>query len=232
MLKDDLKEKLYRLNATIWAGRAPWSKIEEWLSNFEPDTEQNKSECLHALHLLSQFMYFGSTEIRELLRSLYRDLYRYPVVESIRKRNSDTVNQTLINDEFSRFLKQTRFVGVGNPSESGTHLLYYFRQENKLPNDLFIHAHQVFSRYGDRATPQLKSPEVMKYVFIDDLCGSGNQASIYSSEIVQAIKDLDPTLVQNKFLKCLRLVSRMGCSPTPVYGVATPCHPQAGGVLW
>ena len=45
-------------------------------------------------------------------------------------------------------------------------------------------------------------------------------------------KGVRPTLVQNKFLKCLRLVSRMGCSPTPVYGVATPCHPQAGGVLW
>jgi YD repeat-containing protein len=40
------------------------------------------------------------------------------------------------------------------------------------------------------------------------------------------------TLVQNKFVKCLRLVSRMGRSSTPVRGIATPCHPQAGGAVW
>ncbi len=45
-------------------------------------------------------------------------------------------------------------------------------------------------------------------------------------------KDSDPTLVQNKFGKCLQLVSRMGCSPPPVHGVSAPCHPQAGGALW
>jgi hypothetical protein len=39
------------------------------------------------------------------------------------------------------------------------------------------------------------------------------------------IKWIPITLVQNKFLKYLRLVSRMGGSSTPVCGVATPCHP-------
>jgi hypothetical protein len=47
-----------------------------------------------------------------------------------------------------------------------------------------------------------------------------------------ASKQFSVTLVQNKFLKCLRLVSRMGSSSTPVCGVATPCHPQAGGIVW
>lgn len=39
----------------------------------------------------------------------------------------------------------------------------------------------------------------------------------------------DSALVQSKFLKYLRLVSRMGCPPTPVHGVAAPWHPHAGG---
>ena len=46
------------------------------------------------------------------------------------------------------------------------------------------------------------------------------------------IKVSGATLVQNKSLKCLRLVSRMGCSSTPIDGVATPCHPQARGIVW
>ena len=49
---------------------------------------------------------------------------------------------------------------------------------------------------------------------------------------VRRNKEVGSTLVQNKSLKCLRLVSRMGCSSTPIDGVATPCHPQAGGIVW
>jgi transposase InsO family protein len=44
-------------------------------SNFVEDGDGSKSERLHALFLLSQFMYFGSRELRELLRALFRDLY-------------------------------------------------------------------------------------------------------------------------------------------------------------
>src|SRR2546427_4507921 len=60
-------------------------------------------------------------------------------------------------------------------------------------------------------------------------CIASSQAGAVDSA---ARKDSPPTLVQNKFLKCLRLVSRMGGSSTPVCGVATPCHPQARGIVW
>ena len=70
---------------------------------------------------------------QELMRVLFRDLYRYPIVEQIRKANNDTTNIDLINREFQDALDRTLFLGVGNPSESGCHLLYYFRQEMDYP---------------------------------------------------------------------------------------------------
>jgi len=77
----------------------------------------------------------------------------------------------------------TRFLGIGNPSESGVHLLYYFRQENCLPKDVFIDASRAFK---STVTPdgnisvQIGNPDITRYVFIDDICGSGDTAITYS----------------------------------------------------
>ena len=126
-----LVRKLRTLNDTVWGHRAEWPKIEEWLSNFLADQPgQVHSEQLHALYLLGRFMYFGDLEMRELLRALYRDVYKYPIVASIRRSNGDTRDDNLLAGLFRQELRRTRFLGIGNPSESGTHLLYHFRQEN------------------------------------------------------------------------------------------------------
>jgi hypothetical protein len=76
---------------------------------------------------------------------------------------------------------------MGNPSESGTHLLYYFRQENKLPTKLFVHPHELFA--GSVAHPAL-SKGVKQVVFVDDFCGSGTQAKRYSKPILERIRGL------------------------------------------
>lgn len=193
MDEDDLLRKVKVLNETIWEDRAGRPEVGLWLGNFKPDAaEPERCERLHALYLLSQFMYFGAREIRELLHALYRDLYRYPLVESIRRANADTLDSDIIENEFRDQLFATRFVGVGNPAESGTHLLYYFRQENRLGKKLFVHSHEIFRRRGGMDPVQLRDPTIRRYVFIDDFCGSGDQAVDYSDEIVQDIKALDP----------------------------------------
>ena len=78
-------------------------------------------------------------------------------------------------------------------------------------------------------------------VQVDGRAGTETWGAIYAHIVKPTIRGESPaeirkgtgsTLVQNKFLKCLRLVSRMGGSSTPVCGVATPCHPQAGGIVW
>jgi hypothetical protein len=91
---------------------------------------------------------------------------------------------------------------MGNPSESGTHLLYFFRQENGLASNLFIHTHQIFSRLTTGSQPpltgastqRLRKPEIRRYIFLDDLCASGSQAIDYSREQVTIAKALDSTL--------------------------------------
>ena len=59
-------------------------------------------------------MYFGSRETRALLRSLFRDAYRYPIVESIRRATGDTLDAAYIHNQFAAELLATRFLGIGN----------------------------------------------------------------------------------------------------------------------
>ncbi len=187
-----LMAKIKTLNETIWERRATDPAITEWLDNFAPSSDTGPDKRAHALFLLSNFMYFGDREIRGLLKALYRDLYRYPIIEDIRRANNDTLNPLLIGPLFTAQLQATRFLGVGNPSESGCHLLYYFRQENNLPKDLFIHTHQIFTRLGGAGSVQLRDSAVLRYIFIDDFCGSGKQGSEYSRDVVEEIKRLKP----------------------------------------
>jgi hypothetical protein len=191
-LKRSLKAKIKTLNETIWENRATDPAITEWLDNFSHSANPSDDETIHALFLLSNFMFFGDREIRGLLKALYRDVYRYPIVEAIRRGHGDTLDSGIIDPQFKMQLQRTRFLGVGNPSESGCHLLYYFRQENNLPKDLFIHTHQIFTRHGASGSLDLRDTTVLRYVFIDDFCGSGKQGSEYSQDLVEDIKRLKP----------------------------------------
>lgn len=130
--------------------------------------------------------------MRELLRALYRDLYRYPVLEGLRRANADTLDCDKLNSLFEQERARTRFLGVGNPSESGTHLLYYFRQENALQRNLFVNTHELFANTTG-GPPVLSLPDVRRYIFLDDFCGSGTQAVAYST-IVARLKAADPSL--------------------------------------
>ena len=182
-------EKYYNqievLNSTLWEGRALKPKITEWLDNFDSDQEKD-----YALYLLSRLMYFSSYNIRTLLRSLYRDSYRYPIIKKIRQDNKDTLDPLLIESEFAEQMSRTRFLGVGNPSESGVHLLYYFRQENKISKSLFVNTDDVIKRHTDGTISLREEFESAdRFVFIDDLCGSGEQA-ITDTNVRRCVDDI------------------------------------------
>ena len=182
--ENDLLTKIKAFNDTIWENKAKESQIYAWLANFESPANGTEDERkLHALYLLSQFMYFGVRQIRELMRVLYRDLYKYPLVQQIRENNGDTTDVKMINRKFTDALERTRFLGVGNPSESGNHLLYYLRQENELHAECFTNGSDI-----------LKNRNVDRYVFVDDFCGSGHQARDYLTKIVGPIKAFDSTV--------------------------------------
>lgn len=190
---DELHSILKTFSEELWEHRITEGGIARWLANFANDDEK-----LVATHLLSQFSYFGQNEIRELLKALYRDLVRYPVIQKVRKLHGKTFDARIIEPLVAASMRETRFLGVGNPSESGTHLLYYFRQENLLAKDLFVNSHRVFERdqlnSAKAGALRLREPGVKRYVFIDDLCGSGTQAKQYSQDLVEKMLHIDSTI--------------------------------------
>ena len=163
--------KIDILNSILWDNRVlkPW--IEDWLGNFKEDERDD------ALYLLSKCMYFNNASIRAILRALYRDKYRTPIIQAIREANDGTLDENVIEAAYHDRLMNTRFLGVGNPSESGVHLLYYFRQENKIPKKLFVNTDDLYEvkSTGD-VLLRKECASVEHIVFIDDLCGSGQQA--------------------------------------------------------
>ncbi len=187
--KEELYLKLQILNKTLWENKAYKKQIDRWLNNFIGTFNDNNDEKLHALYLLSLFMYFGHYQIRELLRSLYRDVFKYPIIARLRRENNDTKDLDLLEQKFIEELNKTRFLPIGNPSESGSHVLYYFRQENDLEKDLFINSHEIFTRDRNTGEVKLKNTDINRYIFIDDFCGSGHQAEEYSLNIVEDIID-------------------------------------------
>ncbi|MEN4735974.1 hypothetical protein ABEH94_05995 [Pantoea agglomerans] len=204
-LKEQLELKILKLSEAIWENKVKSPEITKWLSNFETNTDITHCEQIHALYLLSNFMYFGNKEIRELLKSIYRDKIKNPLMQQIRKENGDTKNFALIEEKYDKALKETRFLGLGNPSESGTHLLYFFRQENELTKKLFINTHDILNikkrvsgNLLDREI-SLKDPNIKRYIFLDDICGSGSQAISYSENLLKEIHNIDPTIEVSYF---------------------------------
>lgn len=183
-LWDALTTRLVTLDERVWEGKASGPAVSSWLENFKGHTGATADlERLHALYILSQFMYFGAQEIRVLLRALYRELFLLPLSQRVRAETSDTA-------EFCARMEEersaTRFLGVGNPSESGVHLLYYFRQENGLSKSAFLDSAQIYDladAHGQRKRVP-RHPQVKRYIFLDDICGSGETAVRYSDNLL------------------------------------------------
>jgi hypothetical protein len=195
-VRDRLLNRILILNDRAWENRLKQDKIDRWLKNFNGKSGTTEEiEHLHALFTLAQFMFFGSKEIRVLLNALYRDLFLCPLIQEIRSNAGNTRNLDAIRNGVIEALKTTRFLGVGNPSESGVHLLYYFRQENGLPKDLFLDAADIFEwdfSGGSKGRTTLKHPDVTRYIFLDDLCGSGETAEKYSNGFLKEMLVLQP----------------------------------------
>lgn len=184
-LADSLQEKIKVLHDSIWERRADWPRVSAWLDQFD-DVQTTPSDRLQALYLLSNFMYFGTSEIRALLKSLFRDIFRASVISEIRKKNP-ALRMHEVEVAFEHELKHTRFVSLGNPSESSAFLLYYFRQENRIGRECFISGAEIFTI--DQVL-QIRDPAVTRYVFIDDMCGSGSQGEEYSKNVVLPLRGL------------------------------------------
>lgn len=206
---DVLEAKIQGLSEHAWDSEVRWSTIDAWRNNFTGEY-MGRSEQMYGMYMLTKFMYFSKGLVREMLRSLYRDRFEGPELQRIRRNCGGTLDSRLIRDQYRQSLLATRFIGVGNPSESGAHLLYYFRQVNDLEKDLFSDFHRSFvprsssgSAVGKDAAVVYEPREtgVSNYVFFDDLVGSGTQVSDYLSVELASLRRSRPDL-QFSFL-CL-----------------------------
>ena len=189
--RGELIRRVKILSERLWEGHCNIPDVNAWLANFDGrHCGDTATEHLHALHLLASTSYFGLRELRVLLRSLFRDLFRYPLVQAIRADLGGTRDEVAIQQRVTEELNQTRFLGMGSPAESGTHLLYYFRQENRLPRAAFVNQHELLTSAATDPKVTLASPTLKRLVFIDDLCGSGEQAVRYSKTLLRTIREV------------------------------------------
>lgn len=190
---DALERKIKILHASAWRDKWAWDSDQytKWLSNFEEGEER-----LNAMFLLSKFMYFDNDTIRELMIRIFDDLYKRPIIYGIREQNGWTKEKSIIENAFKEALSKTRFLSIGNPSESSAHLLYFFRQENYLNRELFISPHELFThiKEGDDIHAELKTEGIERIVLLDDFCGSGKQATTFHDQLVKYIKENAPQI--------------------------------------
>lgn len=199
---DALEAKIQGLSDHAWDGEIRWQAVDAWRRNFV-GTHLGADEERYSLYMLTKFMYFSKNLVREMLRSLYRDKFEGPEIRRIRRNCGDTLDSRILRQQYHQHLKSTRFIGVGNPSESGAHLLYYFRQVNGLSKDLFADFHRSFiprsvrdpsMAGGTRVEYEPRDADVSTYVFFDDLVGSGTQVAEYLSTELATLRKSKPHL--------------------------------------
>ena len=180
MMEQNIDKYYYKLkifSETVWDHRISKNKIDDWLSNFK----EKERESL--LFLLTQFIYLSKLQIDNMLVSIYRDFYKYVIVENYRLNNNDTTDISSINNHFNNSKSKSRFIPIGNPSESSSSLLGEFRKTNSIKKDLFIERSELLN---------LTLGDIEHFVFIDDICGSGHQAYNENKKYVSHIKNRFP----------------------------------------
>lgn len=185
--EDELLSQVMITVDNVWKSDLSKRDVDKWLSNFTGKVFNIDYERRIALWLLVNFVYYNENEVRHLCRVLYLNfihqmLQRSPLYEHLNIRKS-----------LERLHEITRFYYLGRPGESGAYILYYFRQENRLPIKSFI-------------SKASKLPEKIKIVaFVDDVTLSGSQASKYLDRETLDY-DSDKTKVLLTFFQLRKLV--------------------------
>lgn len=197
MTPAEIDRNLRTLVEHAWDREVSWSQIQAWAENFTGQTAAVDVEREHGRIALTRFIYFGKRLVREMLRSLYRDHFEAPLIQRVRRNCLNTRDATILKAQFKQELNSTRFIGVGNPSESGAHLLYYFRQINRVSKDLFVDIGAAFNEIqpgGRTAALQATDLCASRYVFFDDVVGSAEQSTSYLSAKIRRIRKANPLL--------------------------------------
>jgi hypothetical protein len=151
--QDEMFDILRRTIETSWHCNFWIDKINLWLNNFVGEVFDHNDEKRIALWLLCNFTYYNENEVHHLCRLLYKKLLH---VLALKECNRNV-------HELKELLNHTYFSGIGEASESGGLLLYFFRQEAQISLDRCLY-------------PPSINEKVDIAVFIDDVSLSGGTA--------------------------------------------------------
>lgn len=206
----EIESELEVLTAQVWDHIIGMPEIIEWLEQFDGQVLAEEEEKKYMLTALSKFMFFSHDMIKEMLIALYRDHFKSPLIQLIRRNHDDTLDFKLLNSKLDEELQKTRFIGVGKPAESGTHLLYTFRQVNDLQNKILSDINSSFERESNNGISKwvVKDKNVERYIFFDDFVGGGTQVKRNLLKILYDLKNDNPEL-EIKFLSIFSTSSGM-----------------------
>lgn len=156
--------------------------IERWLANFSGYIFNAVYERKLALILAINIVYYNENDISYLVKIAYRKLLH------------DIMCKEHISIENAA--ESVIFYPLGEVSESGPFVSYYFRKENNLSVDFFLHSMEHIANM----------PNIRNIVLLDDVSISGGQVKWYMQEMKK--KDLLwNKLVQEKNFYALFLIS-------------------------
>lgn len=157
------------------------NSIHRWLSNFKGDAFPKEYERKLALILAVHMVYYNESDICYLVKIAYRKLLHEIMTK--KEKNLEEAVKSII------------FCPLGNVSESGSFLSYYFRKENNLPINFFINSENSISN----------SSTIEDIVFLDDVSISGGQVIRYIKKMKN--NDIWNKLLNEKNLYALFLLS-------------------------
>lgn len=157
-----LKDLLLKTSKIAWENKLSETAIDKWLENFTGAAIGDiEAERKIALWILLHFVFYTDNDVRQLCKSIYDEYIHRKLIEY---QENNILNDKDISERVKHILNNTLFVALGNDSESGANILYFFRQENKLSKESFNINNES---------------EFENLVFIDDVTISGDQANKY-----------------------------------------------------
>ncbi len=164
---DQVIEHILQTSTVAWGQKVTRASLQRWLNNFTGEALGDQAiEQALAAWLLTNFTYYTQEEVRELCRIVFRKFIHKklitPKYQALDIPNSEKIKQ---------ILQRTIFLHLGNPSESGSVILFHFRGAMGLSKDVFEVPHDWIDL--------VKRGEKDDVVLIDDVTLSGSQAIQY-----------------------------------------------------
>lgn len=158
--KEEMMNILKKSIESAWKADFCNDDIELWLNNFKGEFYHMDDERRLALWLLCNFTYYNINEIKYLCTLLFKKFVHRILID-----DGATDSKELIN-----LIRKCQFTCIGDASESGAMLLYYFRQETNLGIKKFFFP------------TALTLSDDANIVCIDDMMLSGNTAKCFYEE--------------------------------------------------